>query len=63
LQQQDAEFTRQIITDFSKIINDLGAKEGYTAIFEKTESALLYADPKADLTNKAIKAYDASLKK
>ncbi len=63
LQQQDAEFTRQIITDFSKIINDLGAKEGYTAIFEKTESALLYADPKADLTDKAIKAYDASLKK
>jgi outer membrane protein len=63
LQQQDAEFTRQIITDFSKIINDLGAKEGYTAIFEKTESALLYADQKADLTDKAIKAYDASLKK
>lgn len=63
LQQQDAEFTRQIITDLSKIINDLGAKEGYTAIFEKTESALLYADQKADLTDKAIKAYDASLKK
>lgn len=63
LQQQDGEFTRQIITDFSKIINDLGAKEGYTAILEKTESALLYADPKADLTDRAIKAYDASLKK
>lgn len=63
LQQQDAEFTRQIITDFSKIINEVGAKDGYTAIFEKTESALLYADPNADLTEKAIKAYDASLKK
>lgn len=63
LQQQDAEFTRQIINDFSKIINEVGAKEGYTAIFEKTESALLYADQNADLTDKAIKAYDASLKK
>lgn len=63
LQQKDAEFTRQIITDFSKIINEVGAKEGYTAIFEKTESALLYADPSADLTDKAIKAYDASVKK
>lgn len=63
LQQQDAEFTRQIITDFSKIINEVGAKDGYTVIFEKTESALLYADPNADLTDKAIKAYDASLKK
>ena len=63
LQQQDAEFTRQIITDFSKIINEVGAKEGYTVIFEKTESALLYADQKADLTDNAIKAYDASLKK
>lgn len=63
LQQQDAEFTRQIITDFSKIISEVGAKEGYTAIFEKTESALLYADVNADLTDMAIKAYDASLKK
>lgn len=63
LQQQDSEFTRQIITDFSKIINEVGAKEGYTVILEKTESALLYADPSADLTDKAIKAYDATLKK
>jgi len=63
LQQQDAEFTRQIITDFSKIINDVGAKDGYTLILEKTESALLYADQNVDLTDKAIKAYDASLKK
>lgn len=63
LQQQDAEFTRQIITEMSKIINDVGAKEGYTAIFEKTESALLYADQSADLTDMAIKAYDASQKK
>lgn len=63
LQQQDAEFTRQIITDFSKVINELGEKEGYTVILEKTESALLYADQNADLTDKAIKAYDSTLKK
>lgn len=63
LQQQDAEFTRQIITDFSKVIKELGDKDGYTAIFEKTESALLYADQNVDLTDKAIKAYDATIKK
>ena len=62
-QKQEAKFTKQIFIDFSKIITDVGTKEGYTAIFERSESALLYADQTIDLTDKAIKAYDASFKK
>jgi outer membrane protein len=63
LQQKDNDFTKQIIEDLSKIINDLGTKEGYTMILEKTESAVLFAEPTVDLTDKVIKAYDASRKK
>lgn len=63
LQQKDAEFTKTIITDLSKVINEFGEKEGYTVILEKTESALLYADPGVDLTEKIIKLYDAAPKK
>lgn len=63
LQQRDADFTKSILDDMTKIIAEVGAKDGYTIILEKTESAVLYADDGVDLTDKIIKAYDASRKK
>lgn len=63
LQQQDADFTRQILEDLFKVIKQIGEKEGYTMIFEQSESSLLYADDKVDLTDRLIKAYDAQGKK
>lgn len=63
LQQKDADLTKQIIEDLAKTINEFGAREGYSFILEKTESAVLYADASADLTDKIIKAFDASRKK
>lgn len=59
LQQQDADFTRKILEDLFKVIKTIGEKEGYTVILEQSESSLLYADDKIDLTDKVIKAYDA----
>lgn len=63
VQQKDADFTRQILEGLSKVIQEFGTKEGYTMILEKTESAILFADPKVDLTDRLIKAFDASRKK
>jgi len=63
VQQKDADFTRQILEGLSKVIQEFGTKEGYTMILEKTESAVLYADDKVDLTDRLIKAFDASRKK
>lgn len=63
LQQKDADFTRQILEELFKVIKEVGQKEGYTMIFEQSESSLLYADDKSDLTDKIIKAYDAKAKK
>jgi outer membrane protein len=63
LQQQDAEFTRQILEELFKVIRGIGEKEGFTMIFEQSESSLLYADDKVDLTDKVIQAYDAAGKK
>lgn len=63
LQQKDADFTRQILEELFKVIKGIGEKEGYTMIFEQSESSLLFADDKIDLTDKVIKAYDAQAKK
>lgn len=63
LQQQDADFTRQILEEVFKVIKEVGEKEGYTLILEQAESSILYADDKIDLTDKVIKAFDARSKK
>jgi outer membrane protein len=58
LQQADADFTRKILEQLFRVVQDLGKKEGYTVILEKTESAMLYGDASVDLTDKLIKAFD-----
>lgn len=63
VQQKDADYTRQILESLAKVIQEFGSKEGYTMILEKNESAVLYADEKSDLTDRLIKAFDASRKK
>ncbi len=63
LQQKDADFTRQILEKLFVVLKDLGKKEGFSMILEKTESSVLYADDSVDLTDKLIKAYDAQYQK
>ncbi len=63
LQQKDADFTRQILESLFEVLKDLGKKEGFTLILEKSESSVLYADDSIDLTEKLIKAFDAKYSK
>lgn len=62
LQQKDAQFTQKILKDLIQIIKEIGQKEGYTLILEQTESSLLYASDKIDITNQVIKTYDGRQK-
>ena len=54
LQQKDAFHTRHILEELQKIINDIGKKEGYTVILERTESSVLYGDANVDITDQVI---------
>jgi outer membrane protein len=62
LQQADADLTRKILTGVLKVAAALGEKEKFTAIFEKNESSLVYADPAIDLTDRVIKLYNSANK-
>lgn len=62
LQQKDADFTKQILEELFKVIKEVGEKEGYTLVLEQSESSILYADEKVNLTDKVIKAFDAKKK-
>lgn len=59
LQQQDADHTRRILEELFQVIQEVAKKESYTLVLEKTESSILFADDKIDLTAKIIEAYDA----
>ena len=62
LQQKDNDFTKQILEELFKVIKEVGEKEGYTLVLEQSESSILYADEKINLTDKVIKAFDAKKK-
>ena len=43
-----------------RIINQVGAEQGYTMIFKKFQSGLVFADPSVDLTQLVIQRFDAA---
>ncbi|HXO20202.1 MAG TPA: OmpH family outer membrane protein, partial [Thermoanaerobaculia bacterium] len=42
------------------VINQVGKEQGYTLIFRKFESGLIYADEAIDITDLVIKRLDAA---
>jgi len=63
LQKEDGTRTQEILKELSKILKKFGKDGGYTMIVERSEGGVVYsADNVDDLTDKLIKAYDASKK-
>ena len=60
--QKRMEMERNISAALIKVIQKIGADEGYTVILEKNETIVLYASKLIDITDRVIKAYDAQKK-
>ncbi len=58
LQKKDFELTQKILKELESVIKNIGNKEGYSLIVEKTESGVIYGNDSVDITQKVIKAYD-----
>ncbi|MFN3533953.1 MAG: OmpH family outer membrane protein [Desulfatiglandales bacterium] len=56
----EADARRKILSDLEKVVQELGKKEGISIIFERRSSGIMFVENGLDLTDKAIKAYDAS---
>ncbi len=63
LRGRDEELTRAILAGMEKVIQDFGRQNGYTFIFVKNDSVLLFVDEKADLTVDVLKLFNSSQKK
>ena len=62
MNQKRVEMERQISTAIVKVIQKLGTDEGYTLILEKNENIVLFGSKTIDITDRAIKAFDAQKK-
>lgn len=62
LNQKRVEKERAISQSLQKIIQKLGADEGYTLILEKNEAIVLYGSKVIDITERIIKLHDAQKK-
>ncbi len=60
--QKRMEMERNISSALMKVIQKIGADEGYTVILERNENIVLYASKAIDITDRVIKAYDAQKK-
>lgn len=58
LQQKELQYTGDIITGLRKIVQEIGAKDKYTLIFERGQDVILYAPTATDLTTQLIAAYN-----
>ena len=58
LKAQDNDAVKEILAELVKVTQEYGKEKGYTLIFEKSESALLFADENLELTEDIIKIYD-----
>ena len=62
LNQKRMEMEKNIFIGLQKVIQKLGAEEGYTVILEKNESIVLFTSKSTDITDQVIKVYDAQKK-
>ena len=62
LNQKRVEKERTISMSLQKVIQKLGADEGYTLIFEKNEAIVLYTSKAIDITDRIIKLFDTQKK-
>jgi outer membrane protein len=62
LNQKRAEMEKNISSGLQKVIQKLGADEGYTLILEKNENIVLFVSKTIDITDRVIKAFDAQKK-
>jgi len=60
LTQKEHDATKGIFAKMSNLIRSIAEAEGVAMVFEKTDSALMYAQPSLDLTNELIRRYNAS---
>jgi outer membrane protein len=59
LKRTDGELTSGIVEQLYGIVNTYAKERGFTVVLETSSGALVYADPKIDVTDEVIKRHNA----
>jgi len=62
LKQKQSDMERNISGGLVKVVQEIGAKEGYTVILQRNENIVPFTSKSTDLTDLVIKAYDMQKK-
>ena len=62
LAQTERETLSGILSKMQPIIQGIAQRDGFTMVFEKTDSGLLYAPPSLDITNELIRQFNEKSK-
>jgi outer membrane protein len=62
VRKKETDLTRDIQKELVEIVNTMAKEEGYTVIFERGVSGILYFQEKYDITDSLIKRYDKNVK-
>ena len=62
LNQKRVETERKVAQELFKVVQKIGAEEGYTVILERNENIVLFTTNAIDLTERVIKAFDSQKK-
>jgi len=62
IKQKTSDIERNIAIGLQKVVQKIGAEEGYTLILEKNEMIVLFAQKAIDVTDRVIKIFDAQKK-
>jgi len=60
LRRKNAKLVGDLVKKLRDVVNEVGKKEGFTVILEKSSQSVLYADASIDITDKVVQAFDQS---
>jgi outer membrane protein len=63
VKKKEADLTREIQKEIIQVINKIAHEEGYSIVFERGVSGILYFQEQYDITDKVIEKYNESVKK
>ncbi len=62
INERKQELERNVVIGLLKVIQEIGADQGYTLILEKNENIVLFSPLSTDITDRVIKVYDTQKK-
>lgn len=58
MQKAEAEAREAMLKDLELVVQDIGVKGGFTIVFERRSSGIMYLEKAIDITEKVIEAYN-----